>query len=175
MKRTLFFLLIVLSADLLIGCEERTPLTPPNPILGSWVIWGYEVYHLPAWFVAKTNGDYRITPTDTIYSGGALAILFNVHSFTFTQNNAFSELYAIPYPKPGEPGGHTDKGTWTMADSVVTLSVANDFPKKLTYSAATDRLYTDRFPQTSAIRLQNSSRDMDTVSYEIRIRYRRSP
>ena len=175
MERTLFFLLILLSTGLLIGCEERTHLTPPNPVIGSWIMESHEIYHLPAWFVVKTNGSYQITATDTVYSGGNLANLFNVHSFTFTPNNTFSELYPIPYPERGEPGGQTDKGTWTMTDSIVSLSVANDFPKKLTYSAATDRLYTDRFPQTSAVRLQSSLKDSDTVSYTIKLYYRRSP
>lgn len=175
MKRTLFFLLILFSTGLLISCEERTQLTPPNPVIGSWTIESFGIYHLPAWFVAKTNTGYIVTPTDTIYGNGFLAAVFNVTSYTFAQNNTFSEQYLIPYPKPGEPGGQIDRGTWTMADSVVSLTVANNFPKKLTYSAATDRLYTDRFPQTVSIRLQNSLKDMDTVSYMIRIHYRRSP
>lgn len=172
MKRIVYYLLILFSATSLLSCNEIAPLTPPNPVVGNWIIYSHEIYHLPAWFITKTRTEFITTPTDTIYSNATLAVIFNVNSYTFTQDNALSQVYINPYPAPGEPDTKIDKGTWTLADSVISLNVANNFPHKLTYSATLDQLVTDKYPQTSTIRFADGS--WNTVSYTIRVFYRRS-
>lgn len=175
MKKVLFYILLSFLVNFLMGCVERTELTPANPIIGRWHIYTSRVYNLPAWYITEFNVYKVVTPTDTIYSSNSLDILFNINYYTFAEDSTFTELYQILYTKPNEPGGRTDKGTWTMTDSVVRLTAANNFPKKLIYNARTDQIYTEVFPQTSTFRVNSGSRDSVTVSYNIRLYYRRSP
>ncbi|MFD2938352.1 hypothetical protein [Spirosoma flavum] len=167
------YLLILLGTGLLQSCQELTPLSPPNPLLGNWIIESHEIYHLPTWFVAKTHTEYRVTPTDTIYGNGTLAQVFNVYAFTLSTGGKFTETYFKNGGLQELSTIQVDSGKWILADSVITLAVDNVLPHKLTYKATTDRLMTDRFPQKSVLRLADGS--VDTINYTIKLWYRRSP
>ena len=175
MKQRYSFLLLFLSAGLLLGCQHIAPPTTPNPIVGNWILQGFDEYHLPAWFVAKASVPYKLTSADTNYSDQPLAILNNVNSFTFAQDNTVSELYPVMDFTTGVAKGKIDMGSWNLADSVVHLSVVNAFPHKLTYTYkyATDVLVTDAFTQTAVVSLTGAPTDTVRVSYTIRLYYRR--
>ena len=92
MKRLAHWLLLALPVCLLATCQERVTLTPPNPFIGNWALWGWQIYHLPAWYVTYSHANYILTSTDTLYRSG-IGGPHAVQSFTFSQNNTFSEWH----------------------------------------------------------------------------------
>lgn len=174
MKKSLSFLLITFAVGWLIGCQDFSQISPPNPIVGKWRLFAWRAYNVPAWYAAKTNDTFRFGGRDTIFAGPS-PTMFNVTSFTFSPDGSFAESYV---QNPGYFGPlnyiyQVDRGKWTLADSVVSLEVANNHPIKLTYRAATNQLITDIFPKTSVVRLSDGS--VNTVSYSMQIYYLRSP
>ena len=171
---TYFLFLIIL---LLNACQQITPLTPSSPIVGVWTMGPYQISDLPSWYVAKIHADsVVVSPTYTVYSGGILAISQNVHSYTFTADGSFSEIYEINGGISDTVKYQTDHGTWVLNDTLVSLTVANSKPHKLLYFPTnTNQLSTGLFRQTAIIGYGISTIKPDTVSYTIRLLYNRQP
>ena len=113
-----------------------------------------------------------MTSPDTIFEGPSPGV-FDVRSLTFTASGDVAEFY---FSNPGRDTtllSKIDRGQWTLADSVVNLTIANSYPHKLTYRYATDELVTDVNPKMISQEFLDGS--IGTISYSTQIGYRRSP
>jgi hypothetical protein len=175
--KTLSSFLLVLMTSLVISCQQLTPIAPPSPtIAGLWVMDHFEITNLPKWYAAKHKIPCFIaSTTDTFYLDGLLSATQNVTSLTFVKDGTFSEQYLANADSIQIAKTKTDTGTWILKDSIVSLQVANRYPRQLIYSLAKGDLSTGRFHQTAT--LQQTTLPpftKDTVTYTMQMFYKRA-
>lgn len=171
MKQVSHFLLIIFLSFILITCQEITPLTPPNPILGKWIVCNYQVYKLPAWYLSYSHSEIIVTSNDTIYGTG-IGPYTSLQSLTIAADHTVSESYNVLDSTIGIRQ-QIDQGSWVLTDSVLNLSIANSYPHKLNYRASVDQLVTEKVDQTASIWLYGDPKHSVQVPYTIRLYFRR--